>query len=108
MPIVCLIYEQFQIVREKFCLPSDLGGRRFTSYETEGHKQMLNQAETHRSREMPGVFTVLEAAHFLRLSKSTVDRMLRRGTLSRVKIGARTLVLRREVEALLTAGGETT
>lgn len=67
---------------------------------------MQNQRSVYCGAETRGALTILEAADFLRLSKSTVDRMLRRGTLSRVKIGRRTLVLRHEVEALLSPEGE--
>jgi excisionase family DNA binding protein len=66
---------------------------------------MANQKTARRSPEKPGAFTVPEAALYLRLSKSTIDRMLRTGGLRRIKIGNRTLIARGEVEALLAPAG---
>lgn len=66
---------------------------------------MTNQKAARRSPETPGAFTLPEAAQYLRLSKSTIDRMLRTGDLRKIKIGNRTLIARGEVEALLAPAG---
>jgi len=47
------------------------------------------------------VLSAKEAADLLGVSRSLVFRLLRDGTLDRIKIGNRTLIRRTEVEALI-------
>ncbi|MCU1635778.1 MAG: hypothetical protein JWQ68_1017 [Cryobacterium sp.] len=49
------------------------------------------------------LLTIRETAAQLRVSVATIERMLKRGDLPRVKIGYATRVLRRYVEAYINA-----
>ena len=56
---------------------------------------------TEHSRELRPVVTVKEAGDYLRVSKSTIHRLLNEGLLRRRKVGNRTLIARSDIEALL-------
>ena len=49
----------------------------------------------------PILLTIRETAAELRVSVATIERMLKRGDLPRVKIGYATRILRRDVEAYI-------
>ncbi len=51
--------------------------------------------------ELSGAFTVAEAAHYVRLSQSTIHRMIKSGRIRPARIGSRTLIRRSDVDALL-------
>lgn len=46
-------------------------------------------------------FTVLEAADYLRISRTTIYRLFNDGSLPRARVGGRTLVRRADCDALL-------
>lgn len=50
-----------------------------------------------------GLMTVAEVMAFLRLSRSTVHQMIRRGDLAAVRFGRRTLFRRAAVDELIAA-----
>jgi excisionase family DNA binding protein len=47
------------------------------------------------------VFTIMEAADYLRVSKTTVYRLFNEKNLQRVRLGGRTLVRKADADALL-------
>ena len=51
--------------------------------------------------QTPILLTIRETAAILRLSNSTIERMLRRGDLPHVKMNYATRILRRDVEAYI-------
>jgi excisionase family DNA binding protein len=51
--------------------------------------------------EQPLVYTVEETAALLKVSRRTVNNLLRRGELVRRKIGSRTIIPRTSIEAFL-------
>jgi len=53
-------------------------------------------------QDHPILLTVSEASELLRLSPNTLQNWLSQGRLKRVKIGRRTFISRKEVEALLS------
>lgn len=60
------------------------------------------QTALHDSDASPGpVLTVEETIDYLRSSRSTVYRMVRKGELKPVKLGVRTLFKRAELDALI-------
>ena len=57
---------------------------------------------TEYNRELRPVVTVKEAGDYLRVSKSTINRLLNEGLLRRRKVGSRTLIDRSDIEALIS------
>ena len=57
---------------------------------------------TEHNRELRPVVTVKEAGDYLRVSKSTINRLLNEGLLRRRKGGSRTLIDRSDIEALIS------
>ena len=57
---------------------------------------------TEHNRELRPVVTVTEAGDYLRVSKSTINRLLNEGLLRRRKVGSRTLIDRSDIEALIS------
>lgn len=53
----------------------------------------------------PAAYTVREASNYLRVSPASVWRLLRTGSLARVRIGGRTVVRRTDLDALLSRAG---
>ena len=51
--------------------------------------------------QTPILLTIRETAAILRVSMSTIDRMLRRGELPHVKMNYATRILRRDVDAYI-------
>lgn len=52
--------------------------------------------------EGPQLLTLAEARQQLRISKATLDRLLRQGRLQKVKIGSRAFVAATEIERFIT------
>ena len=57
---------------------------------------------TEHNRELRPVVTVKEAGDYLRVSKSTINRLLNEGLLRRHKVGSRTLIARSDIKALIS------
>lgn len=54
------------------------------------------------SQELPSIFTVGEAATYLRTSPGNIYRLFREGTLVPAKVGGRTLIRRADIDNLVS------
>jgi excisionase family DNA binding protein len=52
------------------------------------------------------VYSILEAAHALNLSRATLYRLLGEGRIASIKIGSRRLILRSSIDDLLREGAK--
>jgi excisionase family DNA binding protein len=50
------------------------------------------------------VYSIVETAHALNLSRATLHRLLAEGKIASIKIGSRRLILRSSIEDLLRGG----
>jgi excisionase family DNA binding protein len=56
--------------------------------------------------EQRRVYSILEAAYALNLSRATLYRLLAQGRIASIKIGSRRLVLRTSIDDLLREGAK--
>ena len=66
------------------------------------NRSNMTVESTEHNRELRPVVTVKEAGDYLRVSKSTIYRLLNEGLLRRRKVGSRTLIDRSDIEALIS------
>jgi excisionase family DNA binding protein len=52
------------------------------------------------------VYSILEAAHALNLSRATMYRLLAEGRITSIKIGSRRLIVRTSIDNLLREGAK--